>query len=80
LNQAVFAKGALFIGGSFWRGGDQKIIDGWVVNGSAKLVSWIASIVRQVQSGYLYHYAFAMIVCVIGIMTWTLYTHLGSIK
>lgn len=80
LNQVVFAKGALFIGGSFWRSGDQKIIDGWFVNGSAKLVSWIASIVRQVQSGYLYHYAFAMIVCVIGIMTWTLYTHLGSIK
>jgi NADH-quinone oxidoreductase subunit L len=79
-NQAVFAKGARLIGAGLWKGADQGLIDGLVVNGSAKLVGLFSATVRKAQSGYLYHYAFAMILGLIGLMTWILYTHLGSIK
>jgi NADH-quinone oxidoreductase subunit L len=44
------------------------IIDGFVVNGSAKSVAWFSSVIRQVQTGYLYHYAFAMILGLIGLL------------
>jgi NADH-quinone oxidoreductase subunit L len=60
-NAFVFAGGARGIGRLLWRLGDVRIIDGLVVNGSAKVVGWFSGIVRHVQSGYLYHYAFAMI-------------------
>ena len=63
-----------------WKGGDQKLIDGFVVNGSARMVAWFSGLVRHFQSGYLYHYAFAMILGVVGLISWILYTHLGSIK
>jgi NADH-quinone oxidoreductase subunit L len=79
-NQAFFARGAQIIGNGFWKGGDQSIIDGFVVNGSAKLVNWFSIIVRHFQSGYLYHYAFAMIIGVVGLIAWILFTHLGSIQ
>ncbi|HEX7813716.1 NADH-quinone oxidoreductase subunit L [Dyella sp.] len=58
---AVFAKGGLALGRALWKGGDAAVVDGLVVNGSASLVRKIASGVRRLQSGYLYHYAFAMI-------------------
>ncbi|MDF1587846.1 MAG: NADH-quinone oxidoreductase subunit L [Gammaproteobacteria bacterium] len=61
-NQTVFAGGARAVGTFLWKVGDIKIIDGALVNGTAKTVGVISSLVRQVQSGYLYHYAFAMIV------------------
>jgi len=79
-NQFVFGRGARFIGEKLWQVGDQKMIDGFMVNGSAKAVAWISGVSRQFQTGYLYHYAFAMIIAVIGLVTWILYTHLGSIK
>ncbi|MEI7531116.1 MAG: NADH-quinone oxidoreductase subunit L [Betaproteobacteria bacterium] len=78
-NQYVFGKGAQLLGNGFWKSGDQSVIDGFMVNGSAKLVRWFSSFVRQAQTGYLYHYAFAMIIGVVGLITWILYTHLGSI-
>ena len=53
-----------------WKGGDQAIIDGGLVNGSARLVGWFAGVVRWLQSGYIYHYALAMIVGVFVLMTW----------
>jgi NADH-quinone oxidoreductase subunit L len=56
------AAGARAIGRIFWRGGDQILIDGALVNGSARTVAWLSTVVRHVQSGYLYHYAFAMII------------------
>ncbi len=62
LNQAVFAKGSVLLGRAFWKGGDVGVIDGVLVDGSAALVDRLSAIVRRVQSGYLYHYAFAMIV------------------
>ncbi len=56
-----FAGAGLRLGRGLWKGGDQAVIDGVAVNGSAWLVDRVAGLVRHVQSGYLYHYAFAMI-------------------
>jgi NADH-quinone oxidoreductase subunit L len=58
---AVFARGGVKLGRLFWKAGDAAVIDGAMVNGSAGLVQRIASGARRLQSGYLYHYAFAMI-------------------
>ncbi len=60
-NQRVFAGGARGLGRLFWQLGDVKLIDGLMVNGSALSVRWFSGVIRQIQSGYLYHYAFAMI-------------------
>ncbi len=60
-NDWFFAGGARRIGNFLWRFGDLKTIDGFFVNGSAKVVSGISRLVRELQSGYVYHYAFAMI-------------------
>ncbi len=60
-NENVLARGARGLGMGLWKGGDEKVIDGALVNGSWKLVGWVSSIVRKVQTGYIYHYALAMI-------------------
>ncbi len=60
-NQIVFAGGVRRIGNFLWDIGDVKFIDGLFVNGSALSVQWFSGVVRKLQSGYLYHYAFAMI-------------------
>jgi NADH-quinone oxidoreductase subunit L len=62
LYQAVFARAGIAFGRGLWRVGDAVLIDGAVVNGSARLVDRLSARVRRLQSGYLYHYAFAMIV------------------
>ena len=80
INQAVFGRGAQILGNGFWKGGDQAAIDGFVVNGSARVVDWFSKLIRHFQSGYLYHYAFAMIIGVVGLIAWILFTHLGSIQ
>jgi NADH-quinone oxidoreductase subunit L len=64
-NQLFFADGARAVGGGLWNVGDRGLIDGLLVNGSAKLVGWFAAGVRTVQTGYIYHYAFVMIVGVL---------------
>ena len=69
-NEKVLARGARGLGLGLWKIGDQAIIDGAVVNGSWKLVGWISSMVRWLQSGFIYHYALAMIVGVFVLMTW----------
>ena len=61
LYSIVFAAGARAIGTGFWKGGDQRAIDGVMVNGSARLVGWFSGLVRLVQSGLVYWYAFMMI-------------------
>jgi NADH-quinone oxidoreductase subunit L len=76
LNQAVFAKGMLWFGHVFWHRGDQKIIDGFLVNGSAHMIGRFAGVIRHLQSGYLYHYAFAMILGLIALLSWVLYTYI----
>jgi NADH-quinone oxidoreductase subunit L len=68
-NQAVFAAGSRGIGKLFWTVGDRGLIDGLIVNGSAKTVGWFAERFRNIQSGYLYHYAIAMIVGLLALLT-----------
>ncbi|MDX1571582.1 MAG: NADH-quinone oxidoreductase subunit L [Xanthomonadales bacterium] len=58
---SVFARGGRALGTGLWKGGDQAIIDSTLVNGSAGFVARMAALVRRLQSGYLFHYAFAMI-------------------
>ena len=69
LYSAVFAKGARLLGAGLWRGGDQAIIDG-AVNGAAGLVARAARMLKAFQSGYIYHYAFAMLIGVFALVTW----------
>jgi NADH-quinone oxidoreductase subunit L len=61
-NQTVIAGGSRQLGQLLWRIGDRMLIDGALVNGSAKTVAWFSRLARQIQTGYLYHYAFAMII------------------
>ena len=69
-NENILARGARSLGVGFWRFGDQKLIDGMLVNGSWKLVRWMSSRVRRLQSGFIYHYAFGMILGVFVLMTY----------
>jgi NADH-quinone oxidoreductase subunit L len=69
-NEIVFAGGARLIGGQLWKRADQGLIDGFLVNGSARVVAAIASIMRIGQTGYLYHYAIAMILGVALMLWW----------
>ncbi len=69
-NEVVFAGGARLIGRGLWNIGDRGLIDGLIVNGSAKLVGWFAATIRYAQSGYIYHYAFVMILGVLGFLIW----------
>jgi NADH-quinone oxidoreductase subunit L len=68
----VFAGGARAVGNGFWRLGDVRLIDGWMVNGTARVIGWTSSVVRLSQSGYVYHYAFAMIIGLFLLMTFFL--------
>ncbi len=68
--QKFFAGGARELGQGLWKYADAGLIDGVMVNGSAALVGWMASVVRRLQSGYLYQYAFAMILGLLGLLTW----------
>ena len=66
----VFAKGTRALGATLWRRGDQNVIDGLLVNGSARTVERLSRLVKAFQSGYIYHYAFAMLIGVFALVTW----------
>ncbi len=68
--QTVFARGSRGLGMALWRVGDVALIDGAAVNGSARLIGWFAGVARRLQSGYLYHYAFAMIIGLSSLLAW----------
>ncbi|HRP95156.1 MAG TPA: NADH-quinone oxidoreductase subunit L, partial [Rhodocyclaceae bacterium] len=68
-NEIVFAAGARVLGTGLWKGGDRAVIDGVIVDGSARTVGLIAQISRLFQSGHLYQYAFAMIIGVFVMLT-----------
>ncbi len=70
LYSTIFASGARLIGGTLWRRGDQNVIDGFFVNGTAHLVERFSRLVKAFQSGYIYHYAFAMLIGVFALVTW----------
>jgi NADH-quinone oxidoreductase subunit L len=61
-NEKVFAGGSRFIGNKLWQIGDVKIIDGAIVNGTARMIGRLSGVIRNLQSGLIYHYAFAMII------------------
>ncbi|MCK9258845.1 MAG: NADH-quinone oxidoreductase subunit L [Azoarcus sp.] len=71
-NEVVFAGGARLLGKALWKGGDQGLIDGVVVNGTAKLVGWVSRITSLFQTGHLYQYAFTMIIGVFVLLTFWL--------
>jgi len=72
-DEHVIMPAARALGGGLWRFGDQIIIDDGLVNGSARSVGWLGSVMRYAQSGYLYHYAFAMILGLAGFLLWILW-------
>jgi NADH-quinone oxidoreductase subunit L len=72
-NEHVIMPAARGLGGGLWRFGDQAIIDDGLVNGSARTVGWLGSVMRYAQSGYLYHYAFAMILGLATLLGWLMW-------
>jgi NADH-quinone oxidoreductase subunit L len=76
INENILARLARAIGVGLWKGGDGALIDGLVINGSAKTIGGIAGLVRRVQTGYLYWYALVMILGVMGLMTWQLWPYI----
>ena len=79
LYQALFARACVSCGRGLWRGSDGALIDG-AINGSASIVDQFSAIVRRVQSGYLYHYAFAMILGLILLLggSWWLFARMAA--
>ncbi len=73
-NEQVIARGARCLGHGFWKAGDRGLIDGVLVNGSARLVGWVAAVSRHLQSGYIYHYAFAMIIGIMALLSFFVLT------
>jgi NADH-quinone oxidoreductase subunit L len=71
-NENVIARGSRLLGTGLWKAGDQFLIDGVAVNGSANTVGFIAGIVRRVQSGFLYSYAFWMVIGLAVMLGWFL--------
>ena len=69
-NEHVLARGARGLGMGLWKFGDQRVIDGGLVNGSWRVVGWVSSVIRRLQSGFIYHYAFGMIIGVFVLMTY----------
>ena len=69
----LFGAGARAFGRGLWKGGDQTVIDGFLVNGSARVVGWFASVIRLVQNGLIYQYAFAMLFGLLLILSWMLW-------
>ena len=73
-NDWFFAGGARALGAGLWKGGDVTVIDGVIVNGSARVVGWFSTVIRKLQSGYIYNYAFAMIFGIVLLLTITLWS------
>lgn len=73
LYNAIFIKPALFIGRVLWKQGDGRIIDGWGPNGVSARVLDVTGRVVRLQSGYLYHYAFVMLIGLAALITWFMF-------
>ena len=69
-NDWFFAGGARGLGALFSNVGDRVIIDGFFVNGAARVVGWTSALLRRLQTGYIYHYAFTMIIGLFALLTW----------
>ncbi len=68
-NEVFFAGGAVKLGGGLWKVGDVGLIDGLMVNGSARVVAWVSAVTRLFQTGHIYQYAFTMIIGVFVMLT-----------
>ena len=75
----MLARAARLAGTGLWKGGDVGLIDGVMIDGSARTIGGVSMLTRYIQSGYLYWYALVMIVGVIGLMTWQLWPYLGAL-
>ncbi|CEK11975.1 NADH-quinone oxidoreductase subunit L [Legionella hackeliae] len=71
-NNLVFVRGSKALGRFFYNTGDQKLIDGMIVNGTGRTVRWFAQKGRAIQSGYLYHYATVMVFGLFIFLCWLL--------
>lgn len=71
-NQIVFVRGTQKLAESFYKVTDQALIDDGLINGSGRLINWLSAAVRRFQTGYLYHYAFAMVLGLLIFMYWIL--------
>ena len=77
-NEKVLAALARVLGAGLWKAGDQGLIDGVIVNGSARAVGAIAGVARLFQTGHLYWYALVMVLGIFGLMTWQLWPSLSG--
>jgi len=78
INERLLAPAARALGRGLWKGGDVALIDGAIINASARGIGALALLTRLLQSGYLYWYALVMIVGVVGLMTWQLWPYLAN--
>ncbi|CAB3865054.1 MAG: NADH-quinone oxidoreductase subunit L [Achromobacter pulmonis] len=69
VNEQIIARGLRCLGRGLWQTGDRGIIDGLLINGSARVVGWVSAVSRHLQSGFIYHYAFAMIIGIMALVT-----------
>ncbi|MGE4435831.1 NADH-quinone oxidoreductase subunit L [Achromobacter sp.] len=69
VNEQIIARGLRCLGRGLWQTGDRGIIDGLLINGSARVVGWVSAVSRRLQSGFIYHYAFAMIIGIMALVT-----------
>jgi NADH-quinone oxidoreductase subunit L len=76
----LFAGGARNMGRGFWRGGDQTVIDGLMVNGSARVVGWFSGVVRLVQTGLLNTYAFLILFGILLGLSWMVWRYWTYVK
>jgi NADH-quinone oxidoreductase subunit L len=74
-NEKILARGTRWLATGLWKGGDQGVIDGWIVNGSWHVIAKCASMARRLQTGFLYHYALMMILGMFGLVTWFVWIH-----
>jgi NADH-quinone oxidoreductase subunit L len=78
-NEQVLARAARLLGTGLWKGGDQALIDGVVIDGSARAVGRVAGFMRRWQTGRLYQYAMVMLLGVFGLLTWQLWPYLSGL-
>jgi NADH-quinone oxidoreductase subunit L len=71
--EQVIARGSRVLGKGLWQRADRGLIDGLLVNGSAKVVGAIAAVTRRLQTGFIYHYAFAMIIGLMAAITYIIF-------
>ena len=72
--EQVLARGVRCLGVGLWKGGDASFIDGLIVNGSARVVGWFGAVSRHIQTGFIYHYALAMILGILALLTFFVLT------